>query len=357
MDPLERPCRSACVELENKYHFKYENQTGLEWPLDCNDFPDSMETSDGSCTGPDGDLLNTAICGTRPAYTPFQSSVTVEGGVHAEDGEFPWMVYLHDEHAGQFCSGTLLGREWVITSAHCVSDLSYNLDSIVLGDLSRRYFSQHHISRDVSQVFTHPAYDGNDYDIALVKLKNSVEFSDTVRPVCFPAKTVNEMKVYHRCMVSGWGDRDISVSDDHLKRSNVRMFTDVRYCSTRLSGHRITERMVCAKYDRQSGFDRCQADRGGPLVCQGVDGRWHLVGVKNWGNDPNCVDTFEPLVFASVSHLLPFINDVLFPTERNLSTPSAEENTTYAVPVSFARTTPGPAAETTTKSKFCIGLF
>lgn len=66
----------------------------------------------------DLDFLNTTICGTRPAYTPDQSRIV--GGVNAKEGEFPWMVYLYDLRQGQFCGGTLIGHEWVVTAAHCM---------------------------------------------------------------------------------------------------------------------------------------------------------------------------------------------------------------------------------------------
>ena len=61
------------------------------------------------------DLLNTTICGTRPAYAPDMTRVV--GGVDAREGEFPWMAYLYQNGYGQFCGATLIGEEWVVTAA------------------------------------------------------------------------------------------------------------------------------------------------------------------------------------------------------------------------------------------------
>lgn len=64
------------------------------------------------------DVLNTSICGTRPAYKPYQSRVV--GGVNAQEGEFPWMAYLYNAEFGQYCGATLIASEWVVTAAHCI---------------------------------------------------------------------------------------------------------------------------------------------------------------------------------------------------------------------------------------------
>ena len=48
----------------------------------------------------------------------------IVGGQVADPGEWRWHVQLH-EHGKQFCSGSLITAQWVITSAHCV-DLWFN---------------------------------------------------------------------------------------------------------------------------------------------------------------------------------------------------------------------------------------
>jgi len=56
-----------------------------------------------------------------------QITAKVIGGKDAENNEYPWMAALvYREHEsvadGQFCGGTLINSNWVLTAAHCVRD-------------------------------------------------------------------------------------------------------------------------------------------------------------------------------------------------------------------------------------------
>ena len=45
------------------------------------------------------------------------------------------------------------------------------------------------------------------YDVALVKLKSPLQFSDNIRPICLPA-TISEMYGKQWAKVIGWGTTD-----------------------------------------------------------------------------------------------------------------------------------------------------
>eukprot|EP00057_Strongylocentrotus_purpuratus_P012637 XP_011667111.1 PREDICTED: transmembrane protease serine 9-like [Strongylocentrotus purpuratus] len=278
----------------------------MSWPVNCKDFTDKGRTPDGYCQGATGDLFKTDICGTRPAYR--QKFAEIVGGVDANEGEFPWMVYLKDNGSG-FCGGTLISSEWVVTAAHCVSSGSpYTVDEIVFGNLNIESTSPHVLSITPSQIFIHPDYDSItvDADIALIQLSTLVNYTDYIRPACL-ANSSQETTVYKQCLVSGWGNTQIDGYPDHLQKAFVGLISRIT-CGSLLGTESFTDNMICAGYER-GDIDTCSGDSGGPLACEGPDGRWHLVGVTSWGY--GCAEPGSPGVYARVSELLPFILGVV----------------------------------------------
>lgn len=45
-----------------------------------------------------------------------------------------------------------------------------------------------------------------DFDIALMKLQEPVEFSNEISPICLPPQDVNLAKIGAKGYVTGWGD-------------------------------------------------------------------------------------------------------------------------------------------------------
>ncbi|XP_030834985.1 transmembrane protease serine 2-like, partial [Strongylocentrotus purpuratus] len=128
-------------------------------------------------------LLDTSICGTRPAYAPDQSRIV--GGINALPGEFPWIGSLRVDDGSDrgrfFCGTTLITSQWVLTAAHCAG--SY-IDRVIFGGLRLSNESEYEVNAEVADIIIHPDYDAesNDKDIALLRLTEPVSFSDYVRP-------------------------------------------------------------------------------------------------------------------------------------------------------------------------------
>ena len=64
-------------------------------------------------------------------------------------------------------------------------------------------------SLPVSQIITHSNYDAtsNTYDVALIKLKNPILFSKSIRKVCLPDTGLSQENLmsFRRCAIAGMG--------------------------------------------------------------------------------------------------------------------------------------------------------
>ena len=62
--------------------------------------------------------LAVAFSAVSASAASFNKRIT--GGENATDGEFPFIVSIHDKDGIQQCGGSLLDRITVLTAGHCV---------------------------------------------------------------------------------------------------------------------------------------------------------------------------------------------------------------------------------------------
>ena len=65
--------------------------------------------------------LFTVTCGVRP------SSARIVGGTIAPVNSWPWQAMLRDSRGRQFCGGSLVHPQWVLTATHCIQGASPSL--------------------------------------------------------------------------------------------------------------------------------------------------------------------------------------------------------------------------------------
>ncbi|XP_062992936.1 serine protease 27-like [Elgaria multicarinata webbii] len=242
------------------------------------------------------------VCG-EPKISP-----KILGGQPASPGSWPWQVsiYRHEKH---HCGGSLIAEQWVVTAAHCFKRCNNTSDyKVLLGAYQLSNPSHSVIHSDVEQIEIHPDFNMGIYtvaDIALVKLKHPVEFTDYIHPISLP-HSLEEVPMDADCWVTGWGEIKDGVSLPYPKTLQElkvplinRSACNDLYNSAPVDSNPmdpVTPGMLCAGYP-EGGKDSCSGDSGGPLVCK-REGGWTQVGVVSWGT--GCAEPKHPGVYTSV---------------------------------------------------------
>jgi secreted trypsin-like serine protease len=212
----------------------------------------------------------------------------IVGGKPATPGAYPWQVSLvvssiGDAGRGHFCGGSIFNEKWIITAAHCMTQLTPSQFQVVVGTSTLNSGSIRHA---VARALIHQAYEKtapHDSDIALVELQEPLrlEQSTAAINVLSEADEPTVLKDAEKLIVTGWGaiEQGGNVVRD-LREVTVPFVTNA-VCGDPLSyGSQITDTMICAGL-AVGGKDSCQGDSGGPLVSTLAPVQ--LVGVVSWG--------------------------------------------------------------------------
>ncbi|XP_026081965.1 LOW QUALITY PROTEIN: transmembrane protease serine 5-like [Carassius auratus] len=261
----------------------------------------------GSCSTGKVIALKCFECGTR-AKLP-----RIVGGVEATLGRWPWQVSLYYSNR-HICGGSIITNQWIVTAAHCVHN--YRLPQVsswvvyagIVTSNSAKLAQYQGLA--VERIIYNKNYNHrtHDNDIALVKLRTLLNFSDTIRPVCLP-KYDYDLPGGTQCWISGWGytqPDDVHIPEV-LKEAPVPLISTKKCNSSCMYNGEITPRMLCAGYT-EGKVDACQGDSGGPLVCQD-ENVWRLVGVVSWGT--GCAEPNHPGVYTKVAEFLGWIYDII----------------------------------------------
>ncbi|XP_068681521.1 MAM and LDL-receptor class A domain-containing protein 2-like isoform X3 [Montipora foliosa] len=245
-----------------------------------------------------------ATCGMRPT-----SSTLIVGGTVAPSNDWPWQAMLRSTSGRQFCGGSLIRPEWVLTAAHCIERRSPSNIEVTLG--------AHYISRDtvvgteqyfdVVQIIQHENYSYPSFpnDVALLRLSKPAKLRNGVGLVClsddkFQLPFDDEDK---KCWITGWGTLYYyGPKPKELMQVEIPLVSREN-CSYSYPGL-VDDSMICVGRS-QGGIGACHGDSGGPLVCE-FNGKWYLEGVTSWGGLP-CGTAGKPTVYANVRYLKSWI--------------------------------------------------
>ncbi|XP_076229384.1 venom protease-like [Nomia melanderi] len=264
----------------------------------------------------DAQPVNVSVCAIK-------SRKLIVGGKKADPKEFPHMAAVGYNSGGDVvwsCGGSLISEKFVLTAAHCLSNVNWGAASWVrVGDLNLERSDDDAKPQQVkvTERIRHPQYKrpAEYHDIGLLRLEREVTFNAWVRPGCL-AYSLPDTGNVNLAIAAGWGLidwEDETGSSDLLKvtintipyATCNRSFTQ----DTKIPRGIIGEWQLCAG---EPGKDTCHGDSGGPLMIlnQDYNCMYSIIGVTSFGG---ICGSIIPGVYTRVSNYLSWIEGVVWP--------------------------------------------
>ncbi|XP_078483083.1 uncharacterized protein LOC101242330 isoform X2 [Ciona intestinalis] len=216
----------------------------------------------------------------------------------------------------QFCGGTWIDNQWVLTAAHCVLDYCSRARPVSELMVSLGKYRKLSFQRDVGQldlrvidVICHPtncktAGQPRLNDLALLRLERAVQSNSHYTPAPMPL-SFEAPAPQGNCIVLGWGSTQGTGHDNVLKEVSVPLITNEQCNRRDWRNCVIRACMMCAG---ELSNDPCDGDSGGPLFCQRPNGLYVLHGIYSWGR---CgAEERKPAVYTRASYFIDWINRV-----------------------------------------------
>ncbi|XP_046411979.1 transmembrane protease serine 9-like [Neodiprion fabricii] len=261
--------------------------------------------------------------GAYPELHHLYGNSRIVNGQDAVQGAYPyqvslwwgWSIIISASHS---CGGSLISEEWVVTAAHCFTELpSFGSTTVYAGKHLINVVESTQQSSAVGQTFIHPSYTGGvaPHDIALIKLASPFTLNANVATIRLPAAGTLHAG---DAVLSGWGSvsQTILPSMPSVLQTATIPIVDTQVCYDALSRFVANPPLVPTAIDNvctgpldNSRISACSGDSGGPLA-QLVSGSWELVGIVSWGLSP-CGTVGAPSVFVRASAYIDWIDGII----------------------------------------------
>lgn len=208
----------------------------------------------------------------------------------------PWIVSLLEKEAFHFCGGSLLNKDWILTSAQCISSKKPDQLEAIAGDHDIVWNDNTEQLRFVDKVKIHPEFAPNLNDIALVHVSISFDFNDFVKeiPLSPPDVCIGDATLF------GWNfkERKIQTILQAITFTIIEHEECLKQMGTVLDN---TEKNFCARFATSDNTVN-REDSGSPLVQND-----RLIGVLIKRETP-CGTSANPCIFTHIGAYIDWIN-------------------------------------------------
>jgi hypothetical protein len=239
-------------------------------------------------------FMTEANCGSR-----FKSGVGFPNeakGNDAQFAEFNWMTSV-EEGSNKICSGSLIDKNLVITSAACVDGKNANSLKVRLGSWRTNSQEAKPDTEEVHQVekiiLKSTPVKQLEPNVALLVLKSPANLNMYINTACLPP--ADQTFVGKTCTVVGWGSGKSASGD--LKKSDVNVVS----CQGAFGGSKAPEQSICAQLDEK-------LETGATLNClvEETDNLYQTVGIALL--NPSQLDS-TPTVFVNTADFKNWVDE------------------------------------------------
>uniref|UniRef100_D3TQ99 Fat body serine protease n=1 Tax=Glossina morsitans morsitans TaxID=37546 RepID=D3TQ99_GLOMM len=237
------------------------------------------------------------------------------GRVKAESKEFPFMAIIYNkrgEKDGRLCTGALISKKYVLTSAYCFLAGRPALSWVRLGELDYTTNTDDALPQDIEikNVIPHRHYNSTRlikyHDIALVEMANEAIINDYVRPACLSLLDGNG---FDQFLAAGWG-YPLSEPSSHLHKVRLdRLDDDI--CFGKVRRHHLERGInnrtnICA-------IGPCEGGGGSPLFVNHPEFpcQFLIVGIASFSQD-GCSSIVSPTVYTRIKLYIDWIQRIVW---------------------------------------------
>lgn len=220
----------------------------------------------------------------------------IVGGTSATTTDYPTVVALQHGNGNWFCTGVLVDKDWVLTTASCFPDNTATQARI--GDSNLTDGTTSGLTINIAEIHKHPQFSLSDsvwrHDVAVLKLATSVT-DRTPSPISRTAAGLGT-----QITQAGFGTNNNNGGGGGILRS---LSTSNLDCAQAGDNGITNANLLC--FNAGDGTGSCNGDGGAPAFVTTTAGR-AVAGVASGGTGNSCTSGLD--IYTSLAAELAFID-------------------------------------------------